>query len=152
MIGAGGEEGGARARAGSLEEVGNNNMFLLDFSMSLTQIFICLTLINKKTPNNNNLKINGLLGPLAHQPPSHLVREAGHNISPGLRKQLVVELELWISGGEVLATLPRRLFFRQAVPLDQEAPLTTTLLGLQDSLRDRPNAAILSRRKGTRRS
>ena len=74
MIGAGGEEGGARARAGSLEEAGNNNMFLLDFSKSLTQIFICLTLINKKTPNNNNLKINGLLGPLAHQPPSHLVR------------------------------------------------------------------------------
>jgi len=76
VICAGGEEGGARARAGSLEEVGNNNMFLLDFSMSLTQIFICLTLINKKTPNNNNLKINGLLGPLAHQPPSHLVRLA----------------------------------------------------------------------------
>ena len=99
MIGAGGEEGGARARAGSLEEVGNNNMFLRDFSMSLTQIFICLTLINKKTPNDNNLKINGLLGPLAHQPPSHLtlrtsplVHEAGHNsvCSMGLKVNLTV--------------------------------------------------------------
>ena len=75
VAGAGGE-GGSRARAGSRGEAGNNNMFLLDFSKSLTQIFICLTLINKKTPNNNNLKINGLLGPLAHQPPSHLVRLA----------------------------------------------------------------------------
>ena len=76
VAGAGGGEGGARARAGSRGEAGNNNMFLLDFSKSLTQVFICLTLINKKTPNDNNLKINGLLGPLAHQPPSHLVRLA----------------------------------------------------------------------------
>jgi len=48
VICAGGEEGGARARAGSLEEVGNNNMFLLNFSKSLTQVFI-VTLINNKT-------------------------------------------------------------------------------------------------------
>ena len=82
---------------------------------------------------------------------SPLVREAGHNISPGLRKQLVLELELWISGGEVLATFPRRLFFWQAAPLDQEAPCTSPLLGLQNALRDRHNAAILCRRKGTRR-
>ena len=76
VAGAGGGEGGARARAGSRGEAGNNNMFLLDFSKSLTQVFICLTLINKKTPNDNNLKINGLLGPLAHQPPSHLAHLA----------------------------------------------------------------------------
>ena len=41
--------GGARARAGSLEEAGNNNMFLLNFPKGLTQVFICLMLINNKT-------------------------------------------------------------------------------------------------------
>ena len=76
VAGAGGGEGGARVRAGSRGEAGNNNMFLLNFSKSLTQVFIYLTLINKKTPNDNNLKINGLLGPLAHQPPSHLAHLA----------------------------------------------------------------------------
>ena len=47
VVGAG-TGGGARARAGSLEEAGNNNMFLLNFSKSLTQVFI-VTLINNKT-------------------------------------------------------------------------------------------------------
>ena len=71
-------------------------------------------LINNKTPNDNNLEITWPpwpLGALATLRASPLVREAGHNISPGLRKQLVLELELWIRGGEGLATLPRGLFF-----------------------------------------
>ena len=49
VAGAGGGEGGARVRAGSREEAGNNNMFLLNFPKGLTQVFICLTLINNKT-------------------------------------------------------------------------------------------------------
>ena len=36
--------------------------------------------------------------------------------------------------------------------LDQDAPFTTLLLGLQGALRNRHNAAILCRREGTRRS
>ena len=49
VAGSGTGEGGARAGVGSLEEAGNNNMFLLNFPKSLTQVFICLTLINNKT-------------------------------------------------------------------------------------------------------
>ena len=49
VAGSGTGEGGARAGAGSLEEAGNNNMFMLNFPKSLTQVFICLTLINNKT-------------------------------------------------------------------------------------------------------
>ena len=89
-------------------------MFLLNFSKSLTQVFICLTLINNKTPNDNNLEITWPPWPLgapATLRASPLVREAGHNISPALRKQLVLELELWIRGGEGLAMLPHGLFF-----------------------------------------
>ena len=83
---------------------------------------------------------------------SPLVREAGHNISPGLRKQLVLELELWVRSSEVLTTFPGCFLFWQAAPLDQDAPFTTPLLGLQGALRNLHNVTILSRREGARRS
>jgi len=60
-----------------------------DHTPNEQMLYVLVLLITQKTLIwicDNNLKINGLLGPLAHQPPSHLtlrtsplVHEAGHN-------------------------------------------------------------------------
>jgi hypothetical protein len=52
-----------------------------------------------------------------------------HNISSRLRKQLVLELEVWISGIELLEQLPSCFFCRQAAPLNEHAPDSPALLG-----------------------
>ena len=47
VVGAG-TGGGARARAGSLEEAGNNNMFLLTLIQKCLQVFILLIIDGNK--------------------------------------------------------------------------------------------------------
>jgi len=75
---------------------------------------------------------------------SPLVREAGHNISPGLRKQLVLELERWVRSSEVLAT--------SKVATTSGSGKPRHWIRTRHSPRRWHNAAILSRREGTRRS
>jgi hypothetical protein len=75
---------------------------------------------------------------------------AGHNISPRLRKQLVLELEVWVVRLELVDCLPRCVVFREAVPLDQHAPNAPALLRLKGALRPREDASIHDRRKGGR--
>jgi hypothetical protein len=53
-----------------------------------------------------------------------------HNISSRLRKQLVLELEVWISGFELLEQLPSCFFAWQAAPLNEHLPDSSALLGL----------------------
>jgi len=63
---------------------------------------------------------------LATNGPPPGVLNAGHNISPRLRKQLVLELEVWKMAFELVEGLPRRILLRQATSLDQHAPSTST--------------------------
>jgi len=72
--------------------------------------------------------ISATIGP----PPGIL--DVGHNISPRLHKQLVLELKV----GELLAELWKRLpsgvVVGKVVPLDEQMPLAAPLLSLQDAL------------------
>ena len=71
---------------------------------------------------------------------------AGDNISPCLRKQLVLELKVGVSFLELIEALPSGIVFSQAVPLDQHALDTTTTLRLQCAFRSRKDAPVLRRR------
>ena len=95
-------------------------------------------------PSPSNLLRLATSGP----PPSIL--HAGHNISPRLRKQLVLELEVWKMALELIEGLPCRIFIRQATPLDQHAPGTPTKLRPQGPLRRWKDAPIEDRRHGVR--
>ena len=66
--------------------------------------------------------------PLATIGPAALVLDAGHNISPRLRKQLVLELEVGVEGLELVDELPRRILFRKTSPLDEHLPRAATLM------------------------
>jgi len=72
------------------------------------------------------------MGLVPHQPPAPLshywVLDAGHNISPRLRKQLVLELEVGVEGLELVDELPRRILFRKTSPLDEHLPRAATLM------------------------
>jgi hypothetical protein len=61
------------------------------------------------------------------------ILHAVHNISSRLRKQLVLELEVWISGFEILEQLPSCFFGRQAAPLNEHPPDSPVLLSLYGS-------------------
>jgi hypothetical protein len=52
-----------------------------------------------------------------------------HNISSRLQKQLVLELEVWINGFELLEQLPSCFFCRQAASLNEHPPDSPALLG-----------------------
>jgi hypothetical protein len=73
-----------------------------------------------------------------------------HNISSRLRKQLVLELEVWISGFELLEQLPSCFFDRQAAPLNEHPPDSLALLGLYCSFGLRQDTPIMRRRNNTR--
>jgi hypothetical protein len=75
--------------------------------------------------------------------------DAGHNISPRLHKQLVLELEVWKLLAELRKRLPSGVIVGKALPFDQQAPLITTLLSLQDALRSRKMPAVKDRRQHT---
>jgi hypothetical protein len=76
--------------------------------------------------------------------------DTGHNISPGLRKQLVLELEVRVVRLELVDCLPRCVVFRKATPLDQQAPNAPALLRLKGALRPREDAPVHDQRKGGR--
>ena len=69
--------------------------------------------------------------PLATIGPAALVLDAGHNISPRLRKQLVLELEVGVEGLELVDQLPCRILFRKASPLNKHLPRAAALLGTE---------------------
>ena len=74
------------------------------------------------------------------------VLDVRHNISPRLRKQLVLELKVGVSFLELIEALPSGIVFSQAVPLDQHAPDTTATLRLQCAFGSRKDAPVLRRR------
>jgi len=47
---------------------------------------------------------------------------AGHNISPRLRKQLVLELKVGVEAFEVVEELPGGFVAGQSTPLDEDVP------------------------------
>jgi hypothetical protein len=53
--------------------------------------------------------------------------DTGHNISPRLRKQLVLELKVGVKPLKILKKLPRCLLWRQTLPLDKNMPRSTPL-------------------------
>jgi hypothetical protein len=55
---------------------------------------------------------------------------AGHNISPRLRKQLVLELKVGEVNTEIFQGLPSSVVVRKPTPLDQHMPDATALLRL----------------------
>jgi len=63
--------------------------------------------------------------------------DAGHNISPRLRKQLVLELEVGVEGAELVDDLPSRVLFRKALPLDEYLPDASTLMRTEHLSRSR---------------
>ena len=70
---------------------------------------------------------------------------AGHNISPRLRKQLVLELKVWIGSLEVVDAFPCSILLSQPEPFNQYTPDTSVLLRPQCSIRGWQNAAVLRR-------
>lgn len=45
------------------------------------------------------------------------IRYTGHNISPHLFKQLIIELNIWVAVLEVVQWLPSSVIFGQTLPL-----------------------------------
>jgi hypothetical protein len=78
---------------------------------------------------------------------SALIGNVGRNISPYLHKQLVLELEVGVVSTELVEDLPRRIIFRKAGPLDQNAPNPVALLGTQGALRSQQHPTVKYRRK-----
>ena len=76
------------------------------------------------------------------------VLHTGHNISPRLDKQLVLELEIQVEVSELPKRLPRGFFSSHAVPLDENVPDITVKLGVQNACWSRQETTILCRRHG----
>ena len=76
---------------------------------------------------------------------------AGDNISPCLRKQLVLELKVGVGSLEVVDAFPCSIRLSQPEPLDQYAPDTPALLRPQCPIWGWQNAAVLLRGQHTGR-
>ena len=50
------------------------------------------------------------------------IMDAGNNISPRLRKQFVLELEVGVEVTKILEGLPSRVLLGQAMPFDEHVP------------------------------
>jgi hypothetical protein len=66
-----------------------------------------------------------------------LILSAGHNISPPVDKQLVLELDIRVESFEVIERFPGGSIIRKAVPLDQQLPMAPAQLSTQNLLRGR---------------
>ena len=82
--------------------------------------------------------------------PLSSIDQTGHNISPRLRKQLVLEPKVWIVLAEFPTLLPSSLLLRKARPLNKDESHATTELCLQHLCRLWKNATIGDRRKRRR--
>ena len=71
----------------------------------------------------------------------------GHNISPCLDKQLVLELDFRVLLLEFRQRLPCSIICRKVVPLNKDMPVTTAVLSAQHMLRSRKQTPILHQRK-----
>jgi hypothetical protein len=72
---------------------------------------------------------NNVLSSIAETNSRGLDAFIGHNISPCLRKQLVLELERREEGTELVNGLPSSISFRQRLPLYQHMPNPAAELG-----------------------
>ena len=70
----------------------------------------------------------------------------GHNISPRLDKQLVLELEIWVEALELPKQLPCGFCSSQAVPLDEDVQDNTAMLSTQDACWSRQETTVMCRR------
>ena len=71
---------------------------------------------------------------------------AGHNISPRLEKQLVLELKVGLDVAEGLEWFPGSFICRQAVPLDEDVPIAPPMLSTKGTLRRWKKTTIQCRR------
>jgi hypothetical protein len=75
-----------------------------------------------------------------------VIDRAGHNISPRLRKQLVLELEVGVLSSELRQVLPCRLLPWQPLPLNKDVPLAAPLLSPERDSRCGKEPAVPYRR------
>ena len=75
-------------------------------------------------------------------PAPPLILDAGHNMSPRVDKQLVLELDIGVEGFEVVESFPCRSIIRKAAPLDQQLPLAAAQLRAHNLLRGRKQAPL----------
>jgi hypothetical protein len=68
--------------------------------------------------------------------------DTGHNISPRLRKQLVLELEVGVEAFEVIEELPGSFFLGQDMPLDKDLPDAPPELSTEGALGSRKKPSI----------
>jgi hypothetical protein len=107
--------------------------------------------LSKKTPNNDKLGYEPLTaGALATNGPAPGIMGAGHNISPCLRKQLVLELEVGVEVTKVLERLPGSVLLGQAMPFDEHVPDIPPKLCTEGALWSWKELAIPCRRKRSR--
>ena len=71
-----------------------------------------------------------------------IIVDAGQNISPRLRKQLVLELKVGVEAFEVVKELPGGFVAGQSTPLDEDVPCTPPELSSEGALRSRKEPTI----------
>jgi hypothetical protein len=66
----------------------------------------------------------------------------GHNISPCLRKQLILELEVGVKAFEVVEELPGGFFIGQSMPFGKDLPDAPPELSTEGALKSRKELTI----------
>jgi hypothetical protein len=88
---------------------------------------------------------------LATNVPAPGVGDVGHNISPRLLKQLVLELKVRVCRSEILQELPRCIFVPKSVPLDKDLPDIASFACVESSFGRRQYTPVLDQWQSTRR-
>ena len=83
--------------------------------------------------------------PLVTNGHAPIIVDAGHNISPCPRKQLVLELKVGVEAFEVIEELPGGFVAGQSAPLDEDVPSAPPELSSKSALRSRKEPTIQQR-------
>ena len=75
-----------------------------------------------------------------------IIVDASHNISPCLRKQLVLKLKVGVEAFEVVEELLGGFVAGQSTPLDEDVPRVPPKLSSEGALRSRKEPTIQQRR------
>jgi hypothetical protein len=88
---------------------------------------------------------------LATNVPAPGVGDVGHNISPRLLKQLVLELKVGVCRSEILQEFPRCIFVPKSMPLDKDLPDIASFVCAENSFERRQYTSVLDQWQSTRR-
>jgi hypothetical protein len=89
--------------------------------------------------------------PLALDGPTPNIRDVGHNISPRLLKQLVLELKLGVCQSEILQELQCCIFIPKSVPLDKDLADIASFACVESSFGRQKYTSVLDQWQCTRR-